>query len=115
MQYMLLIYSDDAGEAAAQAMPPETRYAPWIAYTQALREAGAMVGGNPLAPPATATTIRLRNGRRQVQDGPVAASKEQLGGYYLIEAPDLDTALAWAARCPAAAYGSIEVRPIGAM
>ena len=115
MQYMLLIYSDSAADAAFQAMPQETRYAPWIAYTTALREAGVMVGGNPLAPAATATTMRLRDGHRQVQDGPVAASKEQLGGYYLIEAADLDAALEWAARCPAAAYGSVEVRPIGAM
>jgi len=115
MQYMLLIYSDPAAQAAFEAEPAETRYAPWIAYTQALREAGAMVGGNQLAPPATATTVRLRDGRRQVQDGPVAASKEQLGGYYIIEAADLDAALDWAARCPAAAHGSVEVRPLGGM
>jgi hypothetical protein len=115
MQYMLLIYTDAAAEAEFQAQPAETRYAPWIAYSKALRESGIMVGGNELAPPATATTLRLRDGRRQVQDGPVAATKEQLGGYYVIEAPDLDTALDWAARCPAAATGSIEVRPLGGM
>ena len=114
MQFMLLIYTPEMpAEVAAQ--PPEQRYAPWIAYSKALREAGAMVGGSELAPASAATTVRLHNGQRQVQDGPYAATKEQLGGYYLIEAPDLDRALDWAARCPAAAYGSIEVRPLGGM
>ena len=112
MQYMLLIYSDDAGEAAAQAMPPETRYAPWIAYTQALRAAGALVKGDQLHPAHTATTVTMTGGNRRVQDGPFAATKEQLGGYYIIEAPDLDAALDWAAKCPGAHHGTIEVRPI---
>ena len=115
MQYMLLIYTGAEGEAAFQAQPAETRYAPWIAYTKALQEAGAMVSGNELAPPATATSVRIRQGQRQVQDGPHAETKEMLGGYYIIEAPDLDRALDWAARCPAAAYGTIEVRPLGGM
>lgn len=113
MQYMLLIYSN---EPPAQAsLPPEQRFAPWMAYSKALREAGAMVGASKLADAATASTVRLRDGVRQVQDGPYAVSKEELGGYYIIEAPDLDAALDWAARCPAAAYGAIEVRPLDAM
>ena len=111
MQYMLLIYS--AEPAANASLPPEQRFAPWMAYSKALREAGAMVGASKLA--AAAATVRLRDGRRQVQDGPYAATKEELGGYYIIEAPDLDTALDWAARCPAAAYGAIEVRPLDGM
>ena len=70
-----------------------------------------MVGGSALQPPAVATTVRQRDGKRQVQDGPYAETKEQLGGYYEIEVADLDTALDWAARCPAASTGAVEVRP----
>jgi len=70
-----------------------------------------MVGGSALQPPAVATTVRQRDGKRQVQDGPYAETKEQLGGYYEIEVADLDTALDWAARCPAATTGVVEVRP----
>ena len=81
------------------------------AYTRALTEAGIMVGGAGLQPPPLATTIRQQNGKRQVQDGPFAETKEQLGGYYLIDVPNLDKALEWAARCPAAASGAVEVRP----
>jgi hypothetical protein len=81
------------------------------AYTKALADAGVMVGGAGLQPPPLATTIRLTDGRRQVQDGPFAEAKEQLGGYYVIEVPDLDRALDWAARCPAASAGGVEVRP----
>lgn len=113
MQYMLLIYS--AEPPANASLPPAQRFAPWMEYSKALREAGAMVGGEKLAGAAAATTVRLRDGQRHVQDGPYAATKEELGGYYIIEAPDLDTALGWAARCPAAAYGAIEVRPLDGM
>ena len=105
MQYMLLIYS--AEPAANASLPPEQRFAPWMAYSKALREAGAMVGASKLAAATAATTVRLRDGQRQVQDGPYAATKEELGGYYIIED--------WAARCPAAAYGAIEVRPLDGM
>jgi len=113
MQYMLLIYSPNPPPYAD--LPPAQQFAPWAAYSKALRDAGAMVAGEKLAAATTATTVRLRDGARQVQDGPYAAAKEELGGYYIIEAPDLDRALEWAARCPAAAYGAIEVRPIDAM
>jgi len=112
---LLLIYTGGEAEAAFQSRPPESRYQPWIAYTQALREAGAMVAGNELAPPATATSVRVRQGQRQVQDGPHAETKEMLGGYYIMEAPDLDRALDWAPRCPAAEYGTVELRPLGGM
>jgi len=71
-----------------------------------------MVGGSALQPARVATTIRHRDGKRQVQDGPYADAKEQLGGYYLIDVPDLDAALSWAERCPGAAHGTVEVRPV---
>jgi hypothetical protein len=83
-----------------------------MAYTKALMESGMMLGGNALQPSLTATTVRVRDGKTQVLDGPFADTKEQLGGYYLIDAPDLDTALEWAARCPGASFGAMEVRPI---
>jgi hypothetical protein len=84
----------------------------YMGYTEALREAGALVGASRLQPVSTATTVRLVDGKSQVLDGPYADSKEQLGGYYLIEAPDVDSAIAWAARCPGASHGTIEVRPL---
>ena len=78
---------------------------------KALRDAGVMVGGAALEPPRAATTVRQSHGKRQVQDGPFADTKEQLGGYYVIDVPDLDKALEWASRCPSAATGATEVRP----
>jgi hypothetical protein len=86
-----------------------------MAYTEALKQAGAYVGSNRLQPIATATTVRVADGKTQVLDGPYVDSKEQLGGYFLIEAADLDSAISWAARCPGSQHGSIEVRPIWKM
>ena len=109
MTYTILAYEtpDDFG-----ARDDGTRRdAYWGAYTKALQDAGVMVGGAGLQPPAVATTVRQRDGHRQVQDGPYAEAREQLGGYYVIDVPDLDRALEWAARCPAAASGAVEVRP----
>ena len=83
-----------------------------MAYTEALRNAGALVGSNRLQPSSTATTVRIADGKSQVLDGPYSDSKEQLGGYYLIDVPDLDAALSWAARCPGASHGTVEVRPL---
>ncbi len=113
MQYMLLIYTPEqaAGEGE-QAMP---EMAPWLAYTDWLREKGIYRAGDPLAPTTAATTIRVRDGQRLSTDGPFAETKEVLGGYYLIETDDFDLALEAAARCPGALYGSMEVRPIIAM
>jgi hypothetical protein len=116
MQFMLIIQEapediaarDDAERAGAY-------WAGWQAYSQALREAGVTVGGNALQPAETATTLRMRGGERVIQDGPFADSKEVLGGYYIIEVDDLDAALGWAARCPGAAHGAIEVRPVLSM
>jgi hypothetical protein len=81
-------------------------------YAQALRDAGVTVGGNGLQPPRTATTLRLRDGRKLVQDGPYADTKEQLGGFFILDVPDLDTAMTWASRCPAATDGVLELRPV---
>ncbi len=85
------------------------------AYSQALVDAGAIVGGNALRPPATATTVRVRDGQTLTTDGPFAETKEVLGGYFVIDVESLDEALEWAARCPGARTGSIEVRPLMAM
>lgn len=115
MQYMLLNYVVQADFAEAGQPDSDPQGPAWSAYTQALIAAGVMRGGNALQPAASAATVRLRDGRRDVQDGPFADSKEQLGGYYVIDVPDLDTALAWAARSPAASTGAVEVRPVFAM
>lgn len=113
MQFAILIL-EPAAEFEARKDPAKwgTLMAGYQAYSKALAEAGVMVGGAGLQPPAAATTVRLRDGRRQVQDGPHAETKEQLGGFFLIDVPDLDAALDWAARCPGAATGSVEVRPL---
>ena len=115
MQYMLLIYGD---ENAWEGMSPEEQAAglePWTDYTKWLKQTGAYVAGDALAPTTAATTVRIREGQTMTTDGPFAETKEQLGGYYLIDVPDLDAALSWAARCPGAEYGTIEVRPVWEM
>jgi hypothetical protein len=115
MQYLLLIYGD---EKAMLAAPPEMStqmIAAYAAYTDAMKKAGVYLGGNRLKPTSTATTVRAPNGKTSVLDGPYADTKEQLGGYYMIEAADLDSALSWASKCPGAAYGAMEVRPIWSM
>ena len=116
MQYMLLIHADEAAmAAAAPAATPDKAYQmaqPFVAYNEALKKAGAWVAGDRLAPSSSTTVVRVRGDRTEVLDGPFADTKEQLGGYYIIEAADLDAALQWAARCPAAQNASIEVRPV---
>jgi hypothetical protein len=115
MQYMLLIYGDErAAESVPREQMTETLNA-YMAYSQALRDAKVWVASNRLRPISTATAVRIKDGQTKVLDGPFAETKEQLGGYYLIEVPDLDAALSWAARCPAAGYGTVEVRPIWVM
>src|SRR4051794_319744 len=115
MQYLLMIYGDEAGMQAATNEQTERMHAAYGAYTEAMKQAGVVRGGNRLRPTSSATTVRAGNGKTQVLDGPYAETKEQLGGYYLIDVPDLDAALAWAARCPGAAHGTIEVRPVWPM
>ena len=89
--------------------------AAYTAYCEAMVDAGVMKGGNRLRPTSATTTVRAEGGKTQVLDGPYAETKEQLGGYYLIDVPDLDAALKWAERCPGATHGAVEVRPIWAM
>jgi hypothetical protein len=115
MQYLLMLYADESGWSKMTEAEQQQGMAAYMAYTEALKKAGALVGSNRLQPIGTATTVKVANGKQQVLDGPYADSKEQLGGYYLIEAPDLDAAIAWAARCPGAGHGTIEVRPVWAM
>ena len=112
MQYLLLLHQD---ESQWPKMTPEQQQqgmAAYMAFSEALNKAGAMKGSNRLQPVASATTVRVADGKAQVLDGPYADSKEQLGGYFLIEAPDLDAAIAWAARSPTALHGVVEVRPM---
>ena len=115
MRYMLLIAVDDKD---GHQLPPEEEaalMAEYGAFTEALLDAGAMQGGSRLRPTSTATTVRVRDGETFVTDGPFAETKEHLGGFYLIEAADLDAAVAWAAKIPGARFGSVEVRPIWEM
>ena len=112
MQYLLLIYGD---ERAWESMPPdeqEKSMQAWLDYTQWLKDSGAHIAGDALASTSAATTVRVRDGETITTDGPFAETKEQLGGYYLIEAENLDDAIAIAARCPGAYAGTMEVRPV---
>ena len=113
MHYMLM-FDEREAEVAAQRDTVDRSgpyWGAWNAYVGALYEAGVVLRGDGLLPPAAATTVRIEGGNRLVQDGPVAVTKEQLAGYVVIDVPDLDAALAWAARCPAATFGAVEVRP----
>ena len=109
-QYLMLIYRDAEGPAPASA--GTEMFERWVSYTQRLKDAGIYIAGDALDGIETATTIRERDGELQVIDGPFAETKEILGGYYLVEAPDLDTVLEHAKHAPNVAYGSMEVRPI---
>ena len=115
MQYLLLIYGNESywgklSEAERKAISDE--YTEYTEYTNNIAQSGHLRGGNELKAISTASTVRVRNKKRAITDGPFAETKEQLGGYYLVEAKDLDEALALAARIPSARWGSIEVRPI---
>lgn len=115
MEYLLLIHAD---EEPRKLLPPDAQGAQleaYRAYTTALKEAGVLRGLNRLRPASSATTVRVREGKTDVQNGPFIETREELGGYYLIDVKDLDAALSWAARCPAAAYGAMDVRPVWAM
>ncbi|KKC34036.1 YciI family protein [Devosia psychrophila] len=112
MKFMLLIHSTepaviDNTRVDGGVMSPE-----YAAYNDALIKAGAMLAGERLQPTTTAASVRVRDGKTEVLDGPYAETKEQFGGYYLIDVADIDTAVQWAARCPSAQFGTVEVRPI---
>lgn len=112
MHYMILFA--EPVEIMAERDDPATSEAywgGWMAYVSALNASGHVVSGNGLKMPAEAVTLRLRGGERIVEDGPFIDTKEQIGGYFILDVPDLETALEWAARSPAAASGSVEVRP----
>ncbi len=115
MKYMLLIYSNEASMLAANEETRGRTIAAYQAYTEAISKSGVLLGSNRLRPTGSATTVRAANGKTSVLDGPYAETKEQLAGYYMIDVPDLDAALAWASRCPGAAQGAVEVRPIWEM
>lgn len=112
MQFALLIYESPEAFASRNSDGADPYTGAWRAYHQALVEAGVYVAGDPLQPPETATTVTIKDGKRGVQDGPYADTKEQLGGFTVLELPSLDAALEWAARCPAASHGAVEVRPL---
>jgi hypothetical protein len=114
MQYLMMLYVDEAGWPKLTKTQQEQGVAAYTAYTEALTKAGVFRGTNRLQPSSTATTVRMTNGKTQVLDGPYADSKEQLGGYMLIDVPDLDTAISWAARCPTVDHGVVELRPLWA-
>ena len=107
MRYLLLIYENENNPT-----PDEAEMAKWFAYTEALREAGIHLAGEALHPTSAATTVRVKSGDTVATDGPFAETREQLGGFYMIEADDLDVAIEWAAKMPNAHKGSIEIRPI---
>ncbi len=113
MQFMLILNetSDDFAHRADPAKAGEY-WGGWNAFIEAMSQAGVIVKGDGLQGPHAATTVRVRNGKRLVEDGPFADSKEQLGGYFVSEVPDLDAALDWAAKAPSALSASVEVRPI---
>jgi hypothetical protein len=112
VKYMMLVYGDERAQADVPQHLREERMREWYAYTEAMKKAGAHLAGAPLQPVRSASTVRVRGGKTLTTDGPFAETKEQLAGYYLIDVPDLDAALAWAARCPGARDGSMEVRPV---
>ena len=112
---MLMNYVRESGWTALTKVEQEQGIAAYMAYSEALRKAGVLKGAHSLQPSSTATTVRIVNGKSQVLDGPYADTKEQFGGYYIIDVADLDAAIAWAARCPAVGHGVVEVRPLASL
>ena len=112
MKYLCLIYDEEKKMAAMAKTEADAFLGEYYVFTEGIRQNGQYLGGNALQPVHTATTVRVRNGKLSTTDGPFAETKEQLGGYYLIEAADLNDAVQVAARIPSARIGSIEVRPI---
>jgi hypothetical protein len=115
MQYLLLIYRNEAEAAAMTQADANTMHGEYTAFTQGIIQSGHFKGGERLHPASAATTVRVRNGKTTTTDGPFAETREQLGGYYMIEAKDLDEATAIAAKLPGSKYGSVEIRPVWAM
>jgi hypothetical protein len=112
MEYMMLIFADASQFEVMTPAQQNEALASYHAYTQALDKAGVLRATQRLRPSQAATTVRVKSGKTEVLNGPYAETREQLGGYYLIDVPDLDAALSWAARCPGASHGVVEVRPV---
>lgn len=115
MKYLLAIYAD---QKAFMSLPPaeaQRGMEAYMAYMEALKKANVYVASERLQPTSTATTVRTTNGKTQVLNGPYTETKEQFGGFFMIDVPDLDAALAWAARCPGSQHGVVEVRPVWSM
>jgi hypothetical protein len=112
MKYLMLIYYQESAWDALSPEEHDRRRGEFDAYSRKLAQAGKIIDGRPLHPTRTATTIRSRQGRLEMVDGPFAETKEQLGGFYLMETKDLDEMLALAAECPGAKYGALEIRPV---
>lgn len=112
MKYALLLYSDPAVAPDYGTPEMDAEMQQWFQFTQELQDSGNHLGGEALTGTDTATTVRVRDGKTITADGPFAETKESLGGFYLLEAADLDEAVAWAEKIPLAPYGSVEVRPI---
>ena len=112
MRYLLLIYADESQYAGMSEPELQADMAKWWEYDSAIKGAGAASAGEALQPTTTGTTVRVRDGKTLTTDGPFAETKEQLGGYYVLDVENLDAAIEWAHKCPGAQYGSIELRPI---
>ncbi|MBX3586838.1 MAG: YciI family protein [Ramlibacter sp.] len=112
MQYMLMFYISPEDVASRTDERAEAYMAGWNAYVGAMYQSGVVLSGEGLDPPSTATSLRIRGDKRSVQDGPFADTKEQLGGFFIIDVATLDAALEWAARAPCASTGGVEVRPV---
>jgi hypothetical protein len=115
MQYLLMLYLDEGGWPKLTPAEQQQGVAAYQSFAEALAKAGAMKDSGRLQPSSTATRVTKAGGKARVMDGPYADTKEQLGGYFLIDVPNLDDALKWAARCPAADHGVVEVRPVWVM
>ena len=112
MKYLCMIYDDESSWGKMPKAEADAMMGDYFAFTEGIKKSGHYIGGNALQPTQTATTVRLRQGKISTTDGPFAETKEQLGGYYLIEAKDLNDAIQVASKIPAAKTGSVEVRPI---
>lgn len=112
MKYLLMDYVNESGWPRLTTAEQERWLGVYRAYVEAMAEAGVLRGSGGLQPTSSATTVRVVDGKTQVLDGPYADSKEQLAGYHIVDVPDLDAAIAWAARCPTALHGVVEVRPL---
>lgn len=112
MKYLLMIFCDESADAQKSPADQEKEMEAYFAYTKELGDSGAMRAGEALHPSSTATTVRVRNGKITTTDGPFAETKEQFGGYYLVDCNNLDEAIQWASKIPHAAQDAIEIRPV---